>query len=319
MNINDIFRLYRNEAGADGADGGGSGDGKGGDAGAGGGDGKGGNASATGLLGDAAARAATEAAAAAAKANGKPTRPEDVPEQFWDVEKGELKTTALVKSWKDTRSELDKAKKAGSPKALEKAEDYKFNIPNGSDGKPIPLQVEPNDQAVKLAQTAAHAAGISQDQFDKFMGAFITGAAPLMPQPVDLEKEKASLGANADAVIAAVHAWGQNLVDTGLWSKDEFQEIIYMGSTAVGIRALNKLREQTGEKPIPLDAVVSDSLPSKEELYSMVNDPKYQNDPAFRAKVDEDFRKVFGTQAAGTSERGLGVGRGTSAARGFGS
>lgn len=308
MNINQLFRVYMNEAGADGAAAGG-GDGKGGDAGA-GGDSKGaaGAGGGDGLLASHAASEADKAAQAAAAAAGKPVRPDDVPEQFWDAEKGVVKNDAVLKSWKDTRAALEAEKKnKGGEKAPAKAEDYKFNLPVGDDGKAVALKVEPNDEAVKLAQNAAHAAGMSQATFDKFMGAFITGAMPLMPAPVDMEAEKKTLGANADAVIGAVHAWGKNLVDTGLWSQDEFQEIVYMGSTAVGIRALNKLRESMGEKPIPLDALTNSSLPSKEELYAKVNDPKYQTDPSFRAEVDKQFKQVFGEQQAGSSEAGLGV------------
>jgi hypothetical protein len=109
-----------------------------------------------------------------------------------------------------------------------------------------------------------------------------------------------------------VHAWGKNLVDSGLWSKAEFEEVIYMGSTAQGILALNKLREHMGEKPIPTTGVIQEGAPSKDELYAMVNDPRYGNDEAYTKEVTAKFQQVYGTGPAGSSEAGRGVPRGTS-------
>ncbi len=307
MTINDIFRLYQTEAGD--ADAGGGNGGGADDKGAGGEADKGG-AGDGGVLGaaDAAAKAAKEAEAA--KNSGKTQRPDNVPEQFWDAEKGAVKNDAVIKSWQDTRAELKAAKEAakGSGKAPEKAEDYKFTMPVGSDGKPVPVEIKDNDPAMGIARAAAHKANISQEQFNTFMSEFITGSVPHLPAPVDHEAEKAKLGPNADAIVHATLAWVDGFVTTGMLSKDERDELVFMGSSAVGIRALNKIRESTGEKSIPLDGAVQEGLPSKAELYAMVADPKYQNDEAFRQNTDAMFVKVFGTHPAGTSERGMGVG-----------
>ena len=34
-------------------------------------------------------------------------------------------------------------------------------------------------------------------------------------------------------------------------------------------------------------------MPSQDELYEMVADPKYRTDPAFRRKVEEQFSRAF--------------------------
>lgn len=312
MTIQDIFRLYRTEAveGADGGGGSGGADDKGA-----GGD-KGGDTGAqqpTGLLGAADAAAKAAAAAEAAKNSGKPARPENVPEQFWDAEKGAVKQDAILKSWQDTRNELKAAKSAKGGAAPEKPDGYKFTMPAGSDGKPVPVEIGENDPAMSLAKVAAHKANLTQEQYDIFMQTFVSGAAQHMPPPVDLEAEKAKLGPNADAVMTTTIAWVDGFVTTGTLSKDERDELVFMGSTALGIRALNKIRESTGEKQIPLEGAVQEGLPSKAELYARVGDPRYQSDDAFRQETDKLFEKVYGTQPAGTSERGMGVGVGQGA------
>jgi len=37
-----------------------------------------------------------------------------------------------------------------------------------------------------------------------------------------------------------------------------------------------------------------DGAPSKDELYQMVNDPKYKTDVAYRQKVEKMFAQTFG-------------------------
>lgn len=307
------FHPYQEEN-KDGNDGAGGGDNKGADAqgllaeaaraaaakAAGGGDDKGGG-------GDEAARAAAAAAAAAGPkkgADGKFIRPDDMPEQFWDADKGEVRTAALTKAWKDTRTELEKAK-AGTGKPPEKPEDYKLELP--ADIKLPGGKLDENDKAVALFRNVAHKAGLSNEKFNEVLGGFLKEAASVLPPPVDVAEEKKILGPNADAVVAAVHAWGENFVKLGLWSKDDFEEIIFMGSTARGIAALDKLRVHYGEKPIPLDGATMEGLPSVAELYAMVADPKYQTDEAFRKDVEQKFIKVLGTAPAGTSPAGMGV------------
>ena len=52
-------------------------------------------------------------------------------------------------------------------------------------------------------------------------------------------------------------------------------------STANGINALNKIRKYYGEQTIPTSPVDVDGMPSNDELYELVADPKYKTDPDF--------------------------------------
>ncbi len=69
---------------------------------------------------------------------------------------------------------------------------------------------------------------------------------------------------------------------------DELQ-VARMGGTARGLNALMKIREAY-EGRIPIESAPLEGAPSKDELYAMVADPKYNSDPAYRQKVERMFR-----------------------------
>lgn len=229
-------------------------------------------------------------------------RPEWLPEQFWspDAPEGErFNAEAFSKSWKDLRSQV----KAKQPEVPEKPEDYVFEVPEGA-------KLEEDDPVLAGARAAAHKAGLSKDQFSAFAEEFLEAARQIAPPPIDYEGEKALLGEHADRIINGVDRWGKNLVKLGVWSPDDFEEIVELGSTARGIAALNKLRAHyTREQQIPTKAIDDGGLPSKDELYAAVRSEEYANDPAYREKITRQFEQVFGTDPAGTSESSLGMNR----------
>lgn len=264
---------------------------------------------AEGLLAAAAATATpppdTDGHPATTPPTGAPVKPDWVLEQHWDAAKGEIKYDAVAKSYKDTRAELMALKaegKTGKDKPPESADKYTFTAPEG-----LPAVIAEDDPVMGAFRESAHKAGLSQAQFDAIAGDVLKTMSASLPPPVSVEAEKAKLGENAEAVMGTVYNWAKKLVDDGIWSQDEFQEIMIMGSTADGVRALNKVREMSGEARIPVGTKPLDSMPSKEELYAMVGDPKYNTDPAYRKKVEDLFAEVFGTEPAGASQNGLGM------------
>ena len=78
-----------------------------------------------------------------------------------------------------------------------------------------------------------------------------------------------------------------------MWSEDDFEEFKVFAATASGINALNKVRKYYGEQQIPIATVEMDGMPSQDELYEMVADPKYKSDPSFRRQVEQKFAQAF--------------------------
>jgi len=66
-----------------------------------------------------------------------------------------------------------------------------------------------------------------------------------------------------------------------------------MRGTARGLSALMKVREAF-EGRIPIESSPIEGAPTDAELQSMVGDPKYQTDPAYRQKVERLFNARYG-------------------------
>lgn len=213
---------------------------------------------------DKAAPADTKGEGEGDKSGAKPgakERPADIPENFWDATKGEVKVDALVKSWKDSRAALT-AKGAAAEKPPEKAEDYKLPMPEGA-SKEMADKIA-GDETWKAIQASAHKAGVSQKQLDALAAPYLealikTGVQLQSPEAQKAAIEKAmedelkALGKEGPALLRDLGAWGNGLKDKGLLSPDEHREFLITASTAPGVRMLAKLRELSGERAMPID------------------------------------------------------------------
>lgn len=271
-------------------------------------------APATGLLGDAATKAkeaATDPAADPAKdpkaaapaqqqANGKPARPEHVPEQFWDVEKGEIKHEAWAKSWSDFRAKA----KEGRGEVPEKPDAYTLSDIHEK-------AKTPDDPAYQAIREAAHEAGLTTKQFQKLTDKFLTAVQSQLPKPVSVDEELVRLHpdkSTAQAIVTNVAQKGEHLVKIGVWSETDFVAVCEMGSTAEGVAALNKLfAHYTREGEIPTGTAVDGSLPSKDEWYKAMGEASAAGDQGKLKKLREQGKRIFGEVPVGTSEKGLGV------------
>ena len=208
-------------------------------------------------------------------------RPDWWPENFWNKDKNEPDMEGMAKSWKDLRKMVSKGAHKAPPEG-------KYDLSAfGENADQMPMVPMFKDWAAKN--------GVSQAAFDELATQIMDGASNVMGTPdVDLEAERRALGPNANAIINGMVDWARGLVNKGVWSAEDFDEFKIMGGTAKGIKALSKLRETYEGTKIPANSVPVDGAPSKDDLYQMVNDPKYKTDPAYRQKVERMFQQTFG-------------------------
>ncbi len=167
-----------------------------------------------------------------------------------------------------------------------------LNVINRPDKKIITVEDPVRNHVISWAKEY----GVSQAALDDLVGKVVEmGFEAQQTSSVNLAEEKKALGPNADARINGMVKWASGLVNKGIWGKDDFEEFKYMGGTAKGIAALEKLRASY-EGRVPLESAPVEGALSKEELYAMVGDPKYQTDPGFRKKVERMFEANFGSQ-----------------------
>lgn len=217
------------------------------------------------------------AATPGAEIPGTPkVKPEFLPDNFWDTDKGEANYEAMAKSWSDLRKMISQGK---------------HKAPDGGkyDTSMLKTQDLENDPLAKGYMSWAAKWGISQGAFDELATQFSEIAEGMAPPPVDPAAELKQLGPNGQAVVNGMVDWARGLVNKGVWSKDDFEEFKIMGGTARGLRALMKIRESY-EGRVPIETAPMEGALSKEELYQMVGDPKYKTDAAYRQKVEKLFQ-----------------------------
>lgn len=215
-------------------------------------------------------------AADSAPDTGAPkAKPEYLPDNFWNSDKGEADIEGMAKSWRDLRGKISKG-------AHNAPQDGKYDL--------SALEMPEDNPMAGTLVSWAKDNGISQAQFDELASKIRTTAQEVMgSEQIDPAAEMKKLGPNANAMVNGMVDWARGLVSKGVWSKDDFEEFKIMGGTARGIQALLKVREAY-EGRVPIESQPLDGTPSKDELYAMVSDPKYKTDAAYRQKVERMFQ-----------------------------
>lgn len=188
---------------------------------------------------------------------GKPIKPDWISDQFWDAQAGQVKVAELAKSQRDLRAQISR----GDHKPPETPDKY---VPPKLDGLPADFIGGKDDALWPEVAKAAHAAGITQKQLEALAAPMLAQAAQRMQaeDPAAAEAaareaataELAKLGPNASQVVKDVAAWLNGLAGRGTITREELASLRSV-STAAGIRALSKLRELSGDQPIPTDAL----------------------------------------------------------------
>lgn len=203
-------------------------------------------------------------------------RPDFWPENFWKKDSNEPDLEGIAKSWSDLRKQISQGK-------------HKAPAEGKYDLKAFGENADTNPVAQSMTKWAAEN-GVSQAAFDELVTNLQTQGKEIMGQDmVDPAAELKALGPNGNAIVEGMVNWARGLVNKGVWSKDDFDEFKIMGGTARGLRALMKVRESY-EGRVPVDSTPLEGTMSKDDLYQMVNDPRYKSDAAYRQKVEKMFQ-----------------------------
>jgi hypothetical protein len=222
-------------------------------------------------------------------------------DKFWDAEKGQVNTELMNRNLTELETKFSK----GQHKAPEKPEGYKMQVSEdvaktlfGGD-----VSKAAEDPAIKKLNNFMHKYSMPQEAYDEFMGLYAEHIGPAQQALViDVKAEKAKLGKNADAVIENQFQFLETLYKAKAIGDAEVDEARILMETAAGVKFLQAIREHYGENPIPVDNLNQDKgMPTKDELAAMLNDPKYESDPAYKKKVDNLYEKMYGNGPAMSS------------------
>lgn len=242
---------------------------------------------------------------------GAKQRPDWAPEQFWNAETGEIDTEKMAKSWTETRGQLTKAQQQkGKGKVAKDVESllegFAIERTRGEGDDAVNLErvgeISADDPALHAVAEAAIKHGLTDQQFKGLVADVLFSVDGLMPEPFDMDRELESLGLptrdDAIAFTKINKSWVDGLYNSGQIGEDHHLALRQFGSTALGMQAINALREAAGEKPIPVDtSMTNQGKKSPGELSAMMNDPRYHADgpegDAYRAQVDAEFQRAY--------------------------
>lgn len=224
------------------------------------------------------------------------SRPEHVPEKFWNGETGEVMVDDVLKSY----AEMEKF--VGG-----KEEEYKEKFMNElqedfESGKPeeyvLPALPEGINEEMVLANpltewwtTHALENGYTQEEYEDGINQYIDA---MQGQQVNIEDEMNKLGENAKDRIDTVNGW----VNAN-FSPDEFEVIsTSLGASAEGIEILEKIMTQNQQNFNRSQQVAQpDRQLTLEDVRSMMRDKRYYDsrfrDPAYVKKVDDAFNRLY--------------------------
>lgn len=224
-------------------------------------------------------------------------RPAGLADKFWDADKKAVRIDALIKANTDTEKAFRDLKRAGQigGEVPEDASGYfkdGITVPENADRF---TSLTADDPGVKAFADVCKARGIGKDMAAAIMSDMLVAMNEHQPVPVDMDQEMKSLGKGGPALVDGLFTWFEGLERAGEISGADIDVVERIGQTADGIRFLAKIRNMTGEQPIPVDpggGVHGMSLDQLDEAYkAAVKKGDYAEQErldAMRAKINPD-------------------------------
>ena len=224
------------------------------------------------------------------------TKPDYVQDKFWNVDTKQVNIENLASSYntlekklgtrtedlsKQIRGDLEKERLSKVP------ESYKLNVPEIPQN--IDLKVDKEMGLVKWWDETAKSAGLSQDQYDAGVKAFVDNAVSSLPNH-DIEIQK--LGDNGKARVEAAEMWSKKHL-----SPDGYTAVAKLASSAEGVKVIEELMKLNKDSNMPVQTTQMDVSASADDLRSMLNDPRYydssKRDPAYVKRVTALYEKAY--------------------------
>jgi hypothetical protein len=204
-----------------------------------------------------------------------PSRPDGVPEKFWDSDRGAVRTEALVKSYNELERRL------GS--RPDSAEAYRIETDH------------PDMRADPAVNEALFEAGLTNEQAQTVYGLAEDYLAPLAQTLADRIATQRDVDWLAQR-HGGEDAWRQMAPQVKQWGESRLPPDVYqsLASSKEGVAAM--VRMMRSEEPAIGDRAAATAAPVTEEsVKAMMRDPRYwrDQDPVFVAKVREGFERLY--------------------------
>jgi hypothetical protein len=234
---------------------------------------------------------------AAAEPASRAARPAEIPQKFWDEQRGELRVDALLKSYVELERRLSQRV---APPADDAPEEERqrwrrlLGIPDSPDEYELsaPHEMVTADPDVNRR---LHDAGFTPRQAQLVYDLAAERLLPLIAEAAaefeagkQIEKLRAHFGGEERfrRIAGQISAWGRANLPEAVFTA--------LSSTADGVVAMSHMM-QAKDPPLARDAE-TERGPDEAELRSMMRDPRYwrSREPEFVRRVTEGFRRLVG-------------------------
>lgn len=219
------------------------------------------------------------------------TRPDYIPEKFWNAETNEIRIEGLAKSY----AEMEKSR--GNIEGLrEQWESERLSVrPETPDSYALPsneildMDALASSPIVSLWRKAAHEAALPQEAFERVINDYVQVEIDAMQvrQAAELQK----LGENANDRTTAVRLWAEKTFKDG-----ELLSVQRIATDADGVQALERIMSALSERGI--DVGISEGSAqedSYEDIQKLMQSKEYydgsRRDPKVVARVENWFKK----------------------------
>ena len=230
------------------------------------------------------------------------SRPEYVPEKYWNGERGETNIEALAKGYNEIASAFGKKQETLESEVSEKlkaqlregvpetAEGYEFTPSEGLIPEGVEFKLNKENPQMKEFGTLAHEIGLTPEQYNKVVGLYVQNELALMPNK---SAEVQKLGENGQARVERVDMWSKaNLSETS------YNALVGQAISGEFIIAMEELIDKTKDVNLEAEGDTKHGKLDLNELQQMQKDPRYRDprhrDPSFVKRVEEGFAALVG-------------------------
>jgi hypothetical protein len=236
----------------------------------------------------------------ATEAPSEATKPEYVQDKFWDETTKQVNIENLASSYNSLESKLgsrteDLTKQIRTDLEAEKLknvpESYNLNVPELESN--VDLTIDKEMPIVQWWDKTAKDAGLSQEQYDSGVKAFVDNALANIPNP---QVETQKLGDAGRERIEAADMWSKKHL-----SPEGYNTIANLASTADGVKVVEELMKLNKDSNMPTSNTQVDAQATQDDLKAMLNDPRYwdsnKRDPGYVRRVTELYEKAYKGQS----------------------
>lgn len=226
-------------------------------------------------------------------------RPKGLADKFWNAKDKTVNVDAITKAYADLEKAHGdlKRQKGGGEVPKDPAEYFK-------EGVAVPEEavnfkgLGADDPGVKAWAEVCQKRGIGKALATELMSDMLVTMNGHVAAPIDPEAEMKSLGKGGPAMIDGLFTWVDGMEQAGDLSEDDIGVIESIMGTANGARFMAKMRNMTGEKPIPVNPGEGTRGMSAEQWNDEMKAAVKAKDYKRQAELEAMGERINGTENA---------------------